>query len=193
MSDENETVKPKKKGGFMKMALLALVLLGVGGGGTYAAFAAGFIGGHGEKEDPEPKFILKGDEDPYAPAGKEGGKEGEAQVVYGEGGSKYRTAYFNFTDDFTSNLADGDSLIQVSLAASTRRDGRILMWLKEHETALRSQILVEIAATQEADVTAPGGKERLQKRLTNAVNTVLKQEEGFGGVDNVYFRSFIVQ
>jgi len=193
MSDQTETEKPKKKGGFMKMALVALVLLGVGGGGTYAAFASGLIGGHEEKEDPAPKLILKGEEDPYAPPAKEGGKEGGTPVVYGEGGSKYRTAYFNFTEDFTSNLSDGSSLIQVSLAASTQRDGRVLMWLAEHETAIRSRILVEIANTSEADVTSPGGKERLQKRLTAGVNAVLKEQEGFGGVDNVFFRSFIVQ
>lgn len=193
MSDQTETEKPKKKGGFMKMALVALVLVGVGGGGTYAAFASGMIGGHEIKEDPAPKLVLKGEEDPYAPAAKEGSKEGSAPVVYGEGGSKYRTAYFNFTEDFTSNLSDGSSLIQVSLAASTQRDGRVLMWLAEHETAIRSRILVEIAATSEADVTSPGGKERLQKRLAAGVNAVLKEQEGFGGVDNVYFRSFIVQ
>lgn len=193
MSEQNDTDKPKKKGGFMKIAVLAIVLLGAGGGGTYAAFATGMIGEHAEKEDPEPKLIRKGEEDPYAPPAKEGGKDGEAAIVHGAGGSKYRTAYFNFSEDFTSNLADGSSLIQVSLAASTQRDGRVLMWLGEHETAVRSAILVEIAATGEADVTSPGGKERLQKRLAKAVNAVLKQQEGFGGVDNVYFRSFIVQ
>lgn len=192
MSSETETAKPKKKGGFMKKALLALVLLGVGGGGTFAAFAMGFVGGEAKKEDPRPQLVLKGEEDPYAPA-KGKGDKGGATVVYGEGGSKYRTAYFNFTEDFTSNLSDGDSLIQVALAASTQRDGRVLMWLAEHETAIRSQILVEIAATSEADVTSPGGKERLQKRLAKAVNGVLTEYEGFGGVDNVHFRSFIVQ
>lgn len=193
MSDQNDTDKPKKKGGFLKIALLAIVLLGAGGGGTYAAFATGMIGGHAKKPDPAPQLVLKGEEDPYAPPEKEGGKEAEAPIVYGEGGSKYRTAYFNFSQDFTSNLADNSSLIQVSLAASTQRDGRVLMWLGEHETAIRSAILVQIAATNETDVTSPGGKERLQKRLTAAVNAVLKEHEGFGGVDNVYFRSFIVQ
>lgn len=193
-TESTDAAKPKKKGGFMKLALIAIVLLGAGGGGTYAAFATGMIGGgHVEKEDPEPKLVLKGEEDPYAPPAKEGAKEGETPFVSGTGGSKYRTAYFNFTEDFTSNLSDGDSLIQVALAASTQRDGRVLMWLAEHETALRSRVLVEIAATSEADVTSPGGKERLQKRLAAGINEVLKQQEGFGGVDNVYFRSFIVQ
>ncbi|MFN3457950.1 MAG: flagellar basal body-associated FliL family protein, partial [Novosphingobium sp.] len=29
--------------------------------------------------------------------------------------------------------------------------------------------------------------------LTAAINKVLSENEGFGGVDNVYFKSFIVQ
>ena len=37
------------------------------------------------------------------------------------------------------------------------------------------------------------GKEKLQQRLTKAINEALEEREGFGGVDNVYFRSFIVQ
>jgi flagellar protein FliL len=193
MTDTSDPAAPKKTGGFIKVALLALVLLGAGGGGTYAAVASGLLGGDAARENPEPQLVLKGEEDPYAaPATKKDAKE-ETQVVYGTGGSKYRTAYFDFSEEFTSNLADGDSLIQVALAASTQRDGRVLMWLAEHETAIRSRMLVEIAATNEADVTAPGGKERLQKRLAAAVNAVLKEREGFGGVDNVYFRSFIVQ
>lgn len=194
MSSTTEAPAPKKKkGGLFKMVLIGLVLLGAGGGGTYAAFASGMLGGHGEVEDPQPKLVLKGEEDPYAPPAKDGGKNGAQVTVFGKGGSKYRTAYFDFSQDFTSNLRDGASLIQVSLAASTQRDGRVLMWLAEHETALRSRILVEIAATDEADVMSPGGKERLQKRLTAALNQVLEKQEGFGGVDNVYFRSFIVQ
>jgi flagellar FliL protein len=194
MSSSTDTSPaPKKKGGFLKMMLLALVLLGAGGGGTYAAFASGMLGGGGDNEPAMPQLVLKGEEDPYAPT-EEGNKDKKAApTVFGKGGSKYRTAYFDFSEDFTSNLRDGTSLIQVSLAASTQRDGRVLMWLAEHETAIRSRILIEIAASDEADVTGPGGKERLQKRLAHAVNEVLTAQEGFGGVDNVYFRSFIVQ
>ena len=33
----------------------------------------------------------------------------------------------------------------------------------------------------------------LQKRLAGAINKVLIQTEGFGGVDEVYFKSFLVQ
>ncbi|MCH2497015.1 MAG: flagellar basal body-associated FliL family protein [Erythrobacter sp.] len=187
-----ETVK-KKKGGKLKLVLFSLVLLGAGGGGTYAAFASGMLGAQGAKEeDRNPKLVLKGEEDPY-PFVAEGGEKEAAPAIHGGGGGKYRTAYYNFSDEFTSNLANGTALIQVSLAASTHYDGRVMMWLNEHETALRSRILAELAATSEEDLASIRGKEELQKRLTKAINETLEEREGFGGVDSVYFRSFIVQ
>lgn len=194
-SDKPEAeAKPKKKGkGAIVKILMGAGLLGVGGGGAYGMMAAGIIGGgHPEKkEDNNPKLIRKGEVDPYAPKGE---KEGEgAAEVEGEGGSEYRTAYYSFTDDFTSNLKNSDALVQVSLAASTRRDGRVLMWIKKHELAIRSDVLNILADTPEEDVYTMDGKQRLQKRLTASINKVLTDTEGFGGVDDVYFKSFIIQ
>ena len=59
--------------------------------------------------------------------------------------------------------------------------------------AIRSRILIELADTPEEEVLTQPGKEALQKRLTLAINDVLTQAEGFGGVDNVFFRSLLVQ
>jgi flagellar FliL protein len=187
--------KPKKGKGMAVKLGGALALVAVGGGGVFGMVEAGIIGGgeHEAKEDNSPKLIRKGEEDPYAP--KAEGKEGEGGVeeVDGEGGSEFRTAYYNFAEDFTSNLKNSDALVQMSLAASTRRDGRVLMWLKKHELAIRSGMLAVLADTPEEDVYAIEGKERLQKRLTAAINKVLTDTEGFGGVDAVYFKSFLVQ
>lgn len=184
--------KPRKKGkGILVFSIAGLLLLGVGGGGAFALMQSGMLGGHPVEEKPDvPELVLKGGEDPYAPVVKEG--EGP-ELVYGEGGSKYRTIYYNFEGGFTSNLKDTDAMVQISLAASTRRDGRMLMWLKQHELAIRSAILVVLADTPETEVMAPEGKERLQKRLTAAINKVLIEREGFGGVDAVHFQTFIVQ
>lgn len=195
MSDKKED-KPKKKGsGVIVKIVGAVVLIGAGVGGAYGAMVSGIIPGvgHAEKAEPQgPQLVRKGEEDPYAPpAGKE--EEGGVQYVHGEGGSEYRTAYYTFTDEFTSNLRDSAGLVQLSLAASTRRDGRVLMWLKEHELAIRSRILVEIANTGEEEIISPDGKRKLQQRLTKAINEELVEHEGFGGVDDVYFRNFIVQ
>lgn len=190
-----EAPAKKKKSGLVKKLIVPIVLLGAGGGGVYGAMMSGLIGHQEEKkEDNSPKLIKKGEEDPFA-VKKEGEKEGEGghAEVEGDGGSEYRTSYYTFTEDFTSNLKQSDALVQISLACSTRRDGRVLLWLKKHELAIRSEMLAVLADTPEEDVASMEGKERLQKRLTAAINKVLTQTEGFGGVDAVYYRSFLVQ
>jgi len=191
-TDKTKADKPKKGKGLLVKIVLGLALVGAGGGGAFGLLAAGFISNGHEAEDNSPKLVLKGAEDPYAPAAGKGEEEG-GELVHGEGGSKYRTAYFTFTDAFTSNLRGSDVMVQLSLAASTRYDGRVLMWLKEHELAIQSRVLVELADTTAEEIDSPQGKQALQKRLTAAINAVLEEQEGFGGVDNVHFRSLIVQ
>ncbi len=199
MSDkpEGEPASPKKKGkGLLVKLMIGLVLVGAGGGGTFMAVQSGMLGGEHDpakpKEKDQPKLVKKGEDDPYAP--KSEAKEGEGPAeVEGEGGSEFKTSYYNFSEDFTSNLKNSAALVQISLACSTRRDGRVLMWLKKHELAIRSAVLVVLADTPEEDAFTPEGKIRLAKRLTDAINTVLTETEGFGGVDRVYFKGFLVQ
>ncbi len=189
-TDENDgaAAKPKKSGLLLK-ALGAVVLLAAGGGGAYAMMQGGVIPVEHEA-DNTPRLIRKGDADPYAAIA---GEDEAAAEAFGEGGSEYRTAYFVFRDDFTSNLKDSPSLVQMSLAASTQRDGRVLFWMKQHELAIRSALLTVLADTPEEQVLSVKGKQELRKRLTASINDQLTELEGFGGVDRVYFNSFIVQ
>ncbi len=191
----HEGKKAGKGKGLLVMVGGAVLLLGAGGGGAFALMKAGVFGASSEKkhEDNAPKLVRKGEKDPFAPKA-EAGKEAEPSAdVEGEGGSPYRTLYYSFTEDFTSNLRNSQGLVQVSLAASTHRDGRVLAWLKKHELAIRSAILAVLADTPDEDVTNIAGKERLQKRIAVAINKVLIDAEGFGGIDNVYFKTFLVQ
>lgn len=189
----SESAEPKKKSrkGLLTKILLGVTMLGLGGGGAVALMAAGIVGtGHHAAEPEGPALVRKGEADPYLVAGE---KKGAVEIVHGDGGSKYRTAYFNFSDSFTSNLKDSPALVQVSLTASTQRDGRVLMWLGEHELAMRSRVLVELADTDELSINSDTGRAQLQKRLTDAINHELERLEGFGGVDNVLFTQIIVQ
>lgn len=195
MSSDKTDAGTKKKGmGMIAKLLIGVTLIGAGGGGVFALTQSGMLGGGASapKHDSRPQLVRKGEDDPYAVKG-EGDKEGAGSDVDGEGGSEYRTTYYNFADEFTSNLKDSDSLVQLSVAASTRRDGRVLQWMKKHELALRSAMLAVIADTPVEEVQTVDGKQRLQQRLTAAINKVLTDTEGFGGVDNVFFKSFLVQ
>ncbi len=197
MSDKGSKAEKgeKSKGkGKLGLILIAVGMLAVGGGGAFGAMM--FLGGgHAEvKKETGPQLIRKGEEDPYAPPPAEGeGEGGGGEHVDGDGGDEYRTAYYTFSDEFTSNLKDSDALVQMALACSTRRDGRVLQWLKKHELAIRSNMLSVIADTNEDDMYTIKGKDKLQKRLTKTINDVLTKKEGYGGVDAVYFRTLIIQ
>ena len=195
MSSESEAKPRRKSKGLIIKLMLGLGLIAIGGGGVFAAYYAGLFGeGEGHKAERNiPRLIRKGEVDPYAPIPESGKGEAAPADSEGEGGSVYHTSYYSFSEDFTSNLKNSHGLVQISLAASTRRDGRILLWMKKHELAIRSSILTVLADTPEEEVFSIEGKQRLQKRLTDSINKVLTDREGFGGVDQVYFKSFLVQ
>ena len=39
----------------------------------------------------------------------------------------------------------------------------------------------------------PKGKQMLQGKIKGIINDILKQKTGYGGIDNVYFTSLVVQ
>ena len=179
---------PKKKG--KKLILIVLLLVLVGAGVGAGLFFTGMIGGtkeeHAEQKDM-PKLLPKGSK-PKGEAKEEGGSSdssGEAP--------KYESSYFQLEKEFTSNLKESSHLIQIGLAVSTPYDEKVTDALKAHELAVRSAVLMAINDTDEEAIFTSEGKKDLQNRLVKAINGVLKEKEGFGGVSNVYFTNFIVQ
>jgi flagellar FliL protein len=65
--------------------------------------------------------------------------------------------------------------------------------VKKHEFALRSVMMDVMRQTVDADLTKPDFRKELAVRLRDAMNTLLEKYEDFGGIEDVYFTSFIVQ
>ncbi|MFD1787451.1 flagellar basal body-associated protein FliL [Sphingomonas floccifaciens] len=220
MSDKAEAPEggaKKKKGKLGKLLVVGVGLIALVGGGVGAGLYAansGLIGGggHAEKEEDKntPHLVPKSEEKRASAAGGEGGEgghggggEGESEggsekaeglpTPAGEGGDKYASNYFTLEKEFTSNLKESVHFIQVGIAVSTPYDDRVIDNLKTHEIAVRSAILMTLSNTDEESVFTQEGKEQLQRKLTQAINGVLKQKEGFGGIGNVYFTNFVVQ
>jgi len=107
--------------------------------------------------------------------------------------SAYKATYYPIVGPFTSNLNGSNSFAQLSISVATYYDGRVLDNIAEHETAIRSAILMSLAEQELATLSTQRGKQMLQQILTREINRVLKEKTGFGGVNNVYFTSFVVQ
>ena len=194
-----------KKGGKMKK----LLVLGIGGTALISAgagagiYLGGGLGGQEAKpEDHFPKLVARsegGEEE--APA--EGGKEGEAAPKVGTVSvpndrckvdpRKFEITYYPMTDAFTTNLADGSGFLQVGISLSTFYDGKVINNIKRQQVPIRSAVLMVLAEQDPALLSTSQGKQQLQRQLTNAINDVLRDKEGFGGVDNVYFTSLVIQ
>jgi len=207
MSDTKteDAATPKKKRGLVKLLVLAggaLALVGGGvGAGVYAS-GAGLVGGdHAAAEDDgRPKLVPKSEQKRGAAADGEGhgGDETPAPAhgkapPAGSGGDRYASNYYALDKDFTSNLRDSVHMVQVGIAVSTPYDDTVIDNLKTNDIAIRSTVLMTLGDTEEEQVFTAQGKQQLAKRLTKAINDTLTQKEGFGGVANVYFTSFVVQ
>lgn len=195
MSDD--TKAPKKKGGMMKLIVIALGAVIVIGGGTVGGLWATGMLGHASAATAEadgPKLVPKSEQKRAS-----GGENGEGKTSVGNkppsgvGGDQYASNYYTMDKDFTSNLQGSVHYIQVGLAVSTPYDDSVIENIKTNEIAVRSAILMALGDTPEDQITTAGGKKALQVRLVKAINDTLKQKEGFGGVSNVYFTNFVVQ
>ena len=198
MSDDTEAAAkaaPKKKGkGKLIIILGALALVGGGAGGAYAL---GYIGGGGKTATEEAGYKLVPKSEQKRGGGGDG-KEGEGHgggkaPPAGAGGDKYASNYYPLDKEFTSNLQDSVHYVQVGIAVSTPYDDTVIENLKTNEIAVRSAVLMALGDATEDEVFTSQGKDKLAKRLTAAINDTLKQKEGFGGISNVYFTSFVVQ
>lgn len=197
--------KPKKKKGKLgkligiAVALIVLIGAGAAGGMFFAQKMGGGSTAEAKGKDPanQPRLVPKSEEVRVSAAegsGSETSGAGSKEATpAGEGGAKYASTYYEMDKDFTSNLQDSVHYIQIGVAVSTPYDQRVIDNLKTHEIAVRSAILMALSDSTEDEVFTSDGKKQLQARLVKAINQVLIQKEGFGGISNVYFTNFVVQ
>ena len=184
--------KPKKKGGKKKklILLLLVVLLGAGGG-YYAMYGLpGSGGGHaaGDPHAEEPQLVVK-----------EG--VGEAAVTRARAAARtgrpdprvFRTTYMPLEGNFTSNLRGGDNFVQIGLGLSTFYDDHVKENVERNMMAIRSAVILTLSEADPVEITTLSGKEALKNALKDAINRVLTNREGFGGIEDVYFTSFVTQ
>ncbi|WP_257545777.1 flagellar basal body-associated protein FliL [Sphingopyxis sp. DBS4] len=203
--DKTPDAEPKKGGKMKKMLMLgigATALISAGAGaGIY--LGGGLAGPEAKPEDHYPKLVVRSVGEEAAAEGEGGGEGKEPALKVGTVSvpndrfkvdpRKYEITYYPMTDAFTTNLADGSGFLQVGISLSTFYDGKVITNIKRQQVPIRSAVLMVLAEQDPALLSTSQGKQQLQRQLTAAINDVLRDKEGFGGIDNVYFTSLVIQ
>ncbi|GAB5481241.1 MAG: hypothetical protein Pars92KO_09980 [Parasphingorhabdus sp.] len=188
---EIENTKSGRRTG--KTIILIIVVLTLGLGGLVAVyFAANVIAADPDylRKQNEPELVLRDGGGVMATTlARITGDQPKPEFQE----SAYKATYYPMKEPFTSNLKNSTSFAQLSISIATYYDEQVLHNMEEHETAIRSAILLTLAEQENAALNTPQGKLMLQKILTKAINKVLKEKTGFAGAHNVYFTSFVVQ
>ena len=201
MAKDNIEGAPKKKGSFKKLLFIGVAAIALIGAGAGAGIYFGALSAHEAKpEDHFPKLVERGEGEPE-PAAEGDDKEAPPKVgtvsvpndKFKVDPKKYEITYYPIADSFTTNLADGSGFLQVGISLSTFYDGKVINNIKRQAVPIRSVVLMVLAEQDPALLSTSQGKQRLQRQLTAAINDVLRDKEGFGGIDNVYFTSLVIQ
>jgi flagellar FliL protein len=125
----------------------------------------------------------------------EGGKEGGPPKLNKKSpdSPRFEYTYNQLEREFLVNLSGSRKVMSVQIAVMTRYDDRVVENIKKHEFALRSVIMDAMRMTGEADLAKPDFRKDLAAKIRDAMNTLLEKYEDFGGIEEIYFTSFIVQ
>lgn len=201
---EEEGKKPKSNLIKIILAVVGLVVV-IAGTVVGTLFASGFFKPKPPALTPEERLQLglepvDGHGDAHAKDGKEGkdakdGKDAKPGKVTKKSpeAQKFEFSYHQMEREFLVNITGSKKVMSIQVAVMTRYDQRVVENVKKHEFALRSVMMDVMRQTTEADLSKPEFRVELAKKLRDAMNTKLESFEDFGGVEEVFFTSFIVQ
>jgi flagellar FliL protein len=193
MADEEIEVEGKKKSPLIKIIVIALVaILLLVGTVVGTLFVTGFFD---KKDTIAAEEALKNLES--GAANKAGANPADAapQKVAKESPElqRFENSYMELEKPLVSNLTNTRKVIQLNLAIMTHYDERVFKNAKKHEFALRSVALDVMRQMTEADLAKPEFRKDLAAKIREEMNGVLQKYEDFGGFEEVYFTSFVVQ
>lgn len=200
MADEDKQEEGKRKLPLVKILLLVVLVLLVLVGAIGATL---FLTGYFDQKDEQTAEAQLSQASQQA---KQGGPAGSGGAGAGAGAgdpqrvtknspeiTRFEYRYHEYDRELLANLTASRKVMQVQVAFMTRYDDRVINNLKKHEFALRSVALDVMRQTTEADLEKPDFRKLLSERLRTDLNAVLEKFEDFGGIEEVYFTSFVVQ
>jgi flagellar FliL protein len=192
MADEDIEVEGKKKSPLIKIIVIALVaILLLAGTVVGTLFVTGFFD---KKDTLAAELALKTlEEGANAPQAEASDTTPQKKAKESPELERFENSYMELEKPLVSNLTNTRKVIQLNLAIMTHYDERVFKNAKKHEFALRSVALDTMRQMTDADLVKPEFRKELAAKIREEMNAVLQKYEDFGGIEEVFFTSFVVQ
>ena len=107
--------------------------------------------------------------------------------------TKFEKNYMQMEKDLMTNITGSKKVMVVQMAVMTHYDTRVFDNIKKHEFAIRSAVLDVMRQTTEPETAKPEFRKQLAEKIKDTMNEMLEKLEDFGGVEEVFFTSFVMQ
>jgi len=107
--------------------------------------------------------------------------------------NRFENTYLQIDKEFFTKIKDSNRAMVVQIALMTQYDNRVFDNVKKHEFVIRSEISNVMRQTTEADISHPDFRANLASKIKDVINNILKEYEDFGGIEDVFFTSFLMQ
>ncbi|MEY4340744.1 MAG: hypothetical protein RL541_248 [Pseudomonadota bacterium] len=181
--------EPKKKKPILLIALIAVstILLLV-----VVVFSTLYFSGYFEHKSEAAAHEKVDDLNKEAEAAK-ATPEGPEKVKKETENTRFENTYLQIDKEFMTNLTASKKVMVVQIAVMTHYDNRVFDNVKKHEFAIRSGILDVMRQTTEAEAARPDFRSELAAKIKVVMNDILMKYEDFGGIEDVFFTSFVMQ
>jgi len=181
--------EPKKKKPILLIALIAIstILLLV-----VVIFTTLYFSGYFEHKSEAAAHEKVDELDKEAGAAK-ATPGGPDKVTKDSVNTRFENTYLQIDKEFMTNLTGSKKVMVVQIAVMTHYDNRVFDNVKKHEFAIRSGILDVMRQTTEAEASRPDFRSELAAKIKVVMNDILKKYEDFGGIEDVFFTSFVMQ
>ena len=100
--------------------------------------------------------------------------------------------YYSMDPPFVVNLPGNPSLLQVGISLRVSGDAMV-EFLKHNDPVFRDSLLNLLQGKDAATLKTRDAKETLQREMLETINRIVKQLEGPGEVQALYYTSFVMQ
>ena len=165
MADDDKEQESEEKPKSKMMLIIVIVLVAVLVGGGVAVF-----------------FMMSG--------GDGGGESSDTEEV----AANAPAIYFNLKPPFVVNYSwkGRQRYVQISVAVMTRKESAIEA-LQKHMPLVRNNLVMAFGSQEFEGMRTEEGKEALRQKALEELQTIVNEETGDPGVEQVLFTNFVMQ